>query len=1313
MRTTAVGLKPIQRQVGVTLEFLVCPDQRVFEGLVRGVGDVKVVLGEDLQRLQQFKRFGQDLSAAMRGEQSMWTHEQKHSLRGVVRGVQGVEDVPVFPSANVFDYGEGEELPYGPRSPFGLDRVLEATQEEMARDRGESAIPRTREAMVAHLLEVLPRKGRVVDKFIGDLAEVLLRHRAVLLAPCPASAPIDIPILKGAVPTRVGLRRRVPEEALEALNEEVKALMKNSMVVEVPAGEGGSVPAHLWVNGLVVAVRRVPPGSPPGTKPKVRMCVDCSPANAVAAAQVESRIPDMGKHVRATAGKSCFSSLDSPNSFHQMRLSEAASDLFGFCLKDMTGRLKFYKYVGAPFGFRDFPALFTEYMTGILSEAEGCPFSEAAAFIDDTLVMTAGEHGVRLDEVWGTAAAEKIVRDHLHILDKTLAGYEKHGLVINLRKCDFLQEDINVCGLYTDGRQLRVDRSRSEGWSNIGKPDAGVTLSYLQMVLGIANYVQGFLPPKDYMVRTEPLFALVREASRAVSEAAGDKKALRQAQGLPRKLWGAEHDEALVWLVSQIQDTQTRYFLDYSRPVHVVSDASDSGMAGLVGQYDAQGDFRICHTFCKRFTANQKKYSVGAREILGWVYCMRRWWKLLAFADCVFSSDHQNLVTSVEDLENIHLQRWVAELSQWQSFTRWRAHIRGECNLVCDTLSRAASSAGESDALGKDKAFSPILSEYFVRATRRARTGTALGGEEVAVGSAERAETSNPPPKRRAAVVAAAALHAPGTEVEERELVEIVNPHEHSLSPFMSNVLEAQGRIQPAVRAAYLAHKQWRCEEKEWNGIKVLFAKGRVLIPDEQQLLLEVFKTVHDENLHVGRELVAEALSRAHWFVPNFYEHFDAYYSSCSCQHARAPKQLQKHGALLVGPRYFPLAHIMMDFASLPMTEHEGKTYVGVVAVVDACSRVCQFTPVQDFTAAAAILALERWISTYDYPAAVHSDGGPHFAAEEFGERLKLYGIARGIGTPYHSRARGLVERLIGKLKRGIVSILPQGRLTNWPRVLMDLERRINRMPHKGLAGESPWDYLWRGHRQRPVGQPSPYNESNPYYSVEGGLYIMSPQAEEDLAHTLDTLRTLADWCGEIDSFKRAVLSEEMMETFGGKVGDMVLKYVAVREHALEPLYQGPFEIVRADPGDFYAVREVLAGNGRGPSFEVHASRLIKFDATRTDADREHARKLPEGYYVVEEIRGHRDGEVLVKWLGVEEPKWQVVDKSLQQVLHYKAYCAANGLALNGFPKKSGGRPKAAPSGGGATPSGGGGNEQDERGIKGRRSARCTFSGHF
>jgi hypothetical protein len=44
-----------------------------------------------------------------------------------------------------------------------------------------------------------------------------------------------------------------------------------------------------------------------------------------------------------------------------------------------------------------------------------------------------------------------------------------------------------------------------------------------------------------------------------------------------------------------------------------------------------------------------------------------------------------------------------------------------------------------------------------------------------------------------------------------------------------------------------------------------------------------------------------------------------------------------------------------------------------------------------------------------------------------------------------------------------------------------------------------------------------------------------------------------------INSFKRAVASVDTLVAFKGKVGDMVLKFVAVRDNSLEPLYQGPF----------------------------------------------------------------------------------------------------------------------------------------------------------
>ena len=109
------------------------------------------------------------------------------------------------------------------------------------------------------------------------------------------------------------------------------------------------------------------------------------------------------------------------------------------------------------------------------------------------------------------------------------------------------------------------------------------------------------------------------------------------------------------------------------------------------------------------------------------------------------------------------------------------------------------------------------------------------------------------------------------------------------------------------------------------------------------------------------------------------------------------------------------------------------------------------------------------------------------------------------------------------------------------------------------------------------------------------------------------------------------------------------------------PLTRDPLRSCRLMEGIFTLCGRCWRGMGAGHLLRcTRPGSLSLMLLCRTDADREHARKLPEGYYVVEEIRGHRDGEVLVKWLGVEEPKWQLVDKSLQQVLQFRAYCAVD-----------------------------------------------------
>jgi hypothetical protein len=251
-----------------------------------------------------------------------------------------------------------------------------------------------------------------------------------------------------------------------------------------------------------------------------------------------------------------------------------------------------------------------------------------------------------------------------------------------------------------------------------------------------------------------------------------------------------------------------------------------------------------------------------------------------------------------------------------------------------------------------------------------------------------------------------------------------------------------------------------------------------------------------------------------------------------------------------------------------------------------------------------------------------------------------------------------MVERLVGKLKAGLVRLLPQGRLLEWPEVMGDLEHRVNRMPHKGLSGISPFDYLILGHRQR----------SDILHPLRAG--VDTPQSLEDLILVLESLRDIADWCGEIDSLKRVWRSETEYKKFPGKVGDLVLRFVSSRENSLEPFYQGPFRITQADGSGFYTVCELLANDALGVPVEVHASRLIMFDGSRTSGSAEHARKLDAETHVVEEIMAgpREDGRFQVRWRGIPEPTWEPAVPYLKQVRMFKDYCQANSLDQWGKP---------------------------------------------
>ena len=439
-RGSAAGLRPTVRECGFPLRLLICEDGAVLRHWEAGHVDLGVVLGEDAQRAPGAYAFFAAYVVAKTDNVGVyrptWTHSQRTSLQGVVHGAEKSLAQDLAPAAVAFDVPDpnDDELPYGPRSPFLLDTELDLVEEREFKystpDRGESKIPTTVDGMMAYLEEKLRKKGRVVTKYLRELAEIFLRQRRALLEPRPSeeAPPLVAKVEAGASPTREGLWRHVPKEALEGLNEEVRKLMEHKMVGEVAAAPGGGPPADLWINGLVVTLRRPPPGSPPEAKRKVRMCIDSKPANKYARAMFETQLPNLEEHVGSTDGQSLWTTLDSPNAYHQCRMDEKSTNLFGFVLPDMDGRVRYYKYLGAPFGFRDFPALFQERMREVIAGAQGVEGSTCRAFLDDVAIGS-GRHGQRLDDVWGTEREREVVLSHLRCLEATLAGYVRFGMV--------------------------------------------------------------------------------------------------------------------------------------------------------------------------------------------------------------------------------------------------------------------------------------------------------------------------------------------------------------------------------------------------------------------------------------------------------------------------------------------------------------------------------------------------------------------------------------------------------------------------------------------------------------------------------------------------------------------------------------------------------------------------------------------------------------------------------------------------------------------------------------------------------------------
>ncbi|XP_076061605.1 uncharacterized protein LOC143037351 [Oratosquilla oratoria] len=258
--------------------------------------------------------------------------------------------------------------------------------------------------------------------------------------------------------------------------------------------------------------------------------------------------------------------------------------------------------------------------------------------------------------------------EHLRKLDALLERLATTGFVVNLSKSVFGSATISYLGHEVGNGQYRPQQANVETILNSPVP---TTRKSLQRFLGMTGFYRRFC--RNFSSIAAPLTALNSTKEKFV--------------------WSPACQRSFDTLRQFLSSEPVLKTPDYSQPFVLYVDASGEGIGGVLLQTD--DDTRALHPVCyysAKLLPYQRSYSTVEKEALALVSTFKHFECYLTYPGHVtlVYSDH-NPLTFIERarLSNQRILRWALAL---QSFNFRMVHIRGEDNLIADTLSRGATS---------------------------------------------------------------------------------------------------------------------------------------------------------------------------------------------------------------------------------------------------------------------------------------------------------------------------------------------------------------------------------------------------------------------------------------------------------------------------------------------------------------------------------------------------------------------------------------------------------------------------------------------
>ena len=382
--------------------------------------------------------------------------------------------------------------------------------------------------------------------------------------------------------------------------------------------------------------------APKATHPFIRYCGDYRRVNEFIAIPPQP-IPIVQHELVKASKYSVWIDLDATNAFHQVPLSEEASNLLSVQTPWGLVRPKFL-----PEGVGPASGILQSIVRQIFCNHED--FDDWIIPIFDNFLVCAHDHH---------DAAQK--------LEKVLKRAKEFNLILKMKKSWIGVNKVSFFGYDIKRGSWELSQARKDSIASMNMP---TSIKEMQSFLGAALFFHHHIP--DFSNWASKLHDMCHAKF-----------------NWDPGTWKYDYVGHFEKFKEAITKAATLYFPDYSLPWVVRSDASEVAVGAVLFQERTLPDGTVRHEpiafASKKLSDPATRWDTFKREAYGIYYAVKSFGWYLLGKEFVVETDHRNLVW-IETSDSPIVIRWRVLLQGYNFLIR---HIKGSENRVADWISRA------------------------------------------------------------------------------------------------------------------------------------------------------------------------------------------------------------------------------------------------------------------------------------------------------------------------------------------------------------------------------------------------------------------------------------------------------------------------------------------------------------------------------------------------------------------------------------------------------------------------------------------------